>query len=189
MAQPQDRWTSHPITDRLRPLRPWNQSSSRLLLEGLQSGLRRPGVSRGWRRLPQRSRPDLLLSVASGPARASCCRIGQGHRPRPRPPRSPPGRFDAAPEDRLDREATRHVEDARPGKPRTSYAADWNAWLRFCAEAGLPPAAPAPWWRSSSSAGTSRRGGRDPAGRLTAPNTIERRLSGVSVAAGRQLNL
>lgn len=52
-----------------------------------------------------------------------------------------PGRFDAAVEERLDREATAHVEDNRPQATRDGYAADWKAWLRFCAEADLPPAA------------------------------------------------
>ncbi|MFF1570874.1 hypothetical protein ACFVY1_47450 [Streptomyces sp. NPDC058293] len=60
-----------------------------------------------------------------------------------------PGRF--APEsearlDRLDRDATAHVEGSRPQKTRDGYTADWNAWLRFRAETDLPrpPSAPAP---------------------------------------------
>lgn len=60
-----------------------------------------------------------------------------------RPPASvsPPPRFDPATAARLDRDATQHVEDARPEKTRKGYGADWNAWLRFCAEQDLPPAA------------------------------------------------
>ncbi|MFJ2722932.1 hypothetical protein [Streptomyces sp. NPDC087437] len=59
----------------------------------------------------------------------------------PRPPATrPPARFDPATEARLnqlDHEATAHVEANRPERTRTGYAADWNAWLRFCADAEL----------------------------------------------------
>ncbi|MFF4429744.1 integrase [Streptomyces sp. NPDC001513] len=108
-----------------------------------------------------------------------------------------PGRFDAATEDRLDRldrEASRHVDDARPASTRTSYAADWNTWLRFCVEADLPPAAVragtlvafVEWcWHQPARPPQPGR----PAGRLTTPTTIDRRLSGVVVTARRQLKL
>ncbi|MFH9229037.1 hypothetical protein [Streptomyces lydicus] len=52
-----------------------------------------------------------------------------------------PGQFDPEVEARLaqiDRDATQHVEDNRPERTRTSYAADWQAWERFTAETGLP---------------------------------------------------
>jgi hypothetical protein len=108
-----------------------------------------------------------------------------------------PGRFDAATEarlDRLDAEATAHVENNRPEKTRDGYAADWNAWLRFCAQKELPPAAVrsgtlvafVEWcWLQPA---RPPKPGRAP-GRLTAPSTIDRRISGVVVTARRQLKL
>ncbi|MFJ4536621.1 hypothetical protein ACIP39_11715 [Streptomyces tibetensis] len=108
-----------------------------------------------------------------------------------------PGRFDAATEarlSRLDTEATAHVEKNRPERTRTGYAADWNAWLRFCAERDLPPAAVrtgtlvafVEWcWHQPS---RPPKPGREP-GALTAPSIIDRRLSGVVVTARRQLKL
>ncbi|MFK4071851.1 hypothetical protein [Streptomyces sp. NPDC029674] len=90
--------------------------------------------------------------------------------------------------DRLDREATQHVEDHRPDKTKQGYRADWNAWLRFCAEQDLPPAAVrtgtlvafVEWcWRQPG----QRRG------TLLAPTTIDRRISGVVVTGRRQLKL
>ncbi|MFI8105366.1 integrase [Streptomyces sp. NPDC086023] len=115
-----------------------------------------------------------------------------------RPPAVPaPGRFDPAIEerlDRLDREATRHVEDARPQSTREGYAADWRAWLRFCAEADLPPAAVRSGtlvafveWCWHQPARPPKPG--FPPGKLTAPSTIDRRLSGIVVTARRQLKL
>ncbi|MGW7256756.1 hypothetical protein [Streptomyces sp. NPDC054834] len=76
-----------------------------------------------------------------------------------------PGRLDPATEAQLDHEATAHVEANRPERTCTGYAADWNAWLRFCAEEDLrrPPAAPAPAWRSCNGAGTCPPGPRSPA--------------------------
>ncbi|WP_245240151.1 hypothetical protein [Streptomyces erythrochromogenes] len=108
-----------------------------------------------------------------------------------------PARFDAATEERLDRldhEATRHVEDARPAKTRDGYAADWRAWLRFCSEADLPPAAVRSGtlvafveccWHQP--ARTPKPG--SPPDKLTAPTAIDRRLSGIVVTARRQLKL
>ncbi|MFF5985489.1 integrase [Streptomyces olindensis] len=108
-----------------------------------------------------------------------------------------PGRFDAATEarlSRLDHEATAHVEKNRPERTRSGYAADWNAWLRFCAERDLPPAAVrsgtlvafVEWcWHQPA---RPPKPGREP-GTLTAPSTIDRRLSGVVVTARRQLKL
>ncbi|MFE4416083.1 hypothetical protein [Streptomyces sp. NPDC056821] len=94
----------------------------------------------------------------------------------------------------LDRDATRHVEDHRPEKTRTGYGADWNAWLRFCTDSGLPPTAVrsgtlvlfVEWcWLHPA---RPPRPGRPP-GPLTAPSTIDRRLSGVVVTARRQHKL
>ncbi|MET7887410.1 tyrosine-type recombinase/integrase [Streptomyces avermitilis] len=108
-----------------------------------------------------------------------------------------PGRFDPATEarlDRLDHQATAHVEANRPESTRTGYATDWNAWLRFCTNADLPPAAVrsgtlvafVEWcWHQPA---RPPRPGRPP-GRLTAPATIDRRLSGVVVTARRRLKL
>ncbi|MEV5107589.1 hypothetical protein ACFQ7G_19585 [Streptomyces massasporeus] len=106
-----------------------------------------------------------------------------------------PGRFDASAEarlSRLDTEATAHVEKNRPERTRTGYAADWNAWLRFCAERDLPPAAVrtgtlvafVEWCRHQPA--RPPKPGREP-GPLTAPSTIDRSLSGVVVTARRQL--
>ncbi|MFF8432448.1 integrase [Streptomyces sp. NPDC016566] len=115
-----------------------------------------------------------------------------------RPPAVPaPGRFDAATEARLaqlDREATQHVEENRPEKTREGYGADWKAWLRFCADADLPPAAVRSGtlvafveWCWHQPARPPKPG--HPPGKLTAPSTIDRRLSGVVVTARRQLKL
>ncbi|MER6821289.1 tyrosine-type recombinase/integrase [Streptomyces cellulosae] len=108
-----------------------------------------------------------------------------------------PGRFDAVTEARLaqlDRDATRHVEDHRPQKTRTGYRADWNAWLRFCADGGLPPTAVRSGtlvlfveWCWLQPARPPRPG--QPPGPLTAPSTIDRRLSGVVVTARRRHKL
>ncbi|MFJ2566531.1 tyrosine-type recombinase/integrase [Streptomyces sp. NPDC087568] len=116
----------------------------------------------------------------------------------PRPPATRgPARFDPATEARLtqlDHEATAHVEKNRPERTRTGYAADWNAWLRFCTDADLPPAAVrsgtlvafVEWcWHQPA---RLPKPGREP-GKLTAPSTIDRRLSGVVVTARRQLKL
>ncbi|WP_341485500.1 tyrosine-type recombinase/integrase (plasmid) [Streptomyces sp. GD-15H] len=116
----------------------------------------------------------------------------------PRPPATrAPARFDPATEarlNRLDHEATAHVENSRPERTRTGYAADWNAWLRFCADADLPPAAVrtgtlvafVEWcWHQPA---RPPKPGQEP-GQLTAPSTIDRRLSGVVVTARRQLKL
>ncbi|MFM9625117.1 integrase [Streptomyces turgidiscabies] len=105
--------------------------------------------------------------------------------------------FDSATEARLkwlDHEATAHVEANRPERTRTGYAADWQAWIRFCAEEDLPPAAVrsgtlvafVEWcWHQPA---RPPKDGQAP-GRLTAPSTIDRRLSGVVVTARRQLKL
>ncbi|MFE5766060.1 integrase, partial [Streptomyces sp. NPDC056492] len=95
-----------------------------------------------------------------------------------------PARFDTATEDRLarlDAEATRHVEDARPKRTRDGYAADWRAWLRFCAEADLPPAAVRSGtlvafveWCWHQLARPPKPG--TPPKKLTAPTTIDRPL-------------
>ncbi|WP_327135890.1 tyrosine-type recombinase/integrase (plasmid) [Streptomyces sp. NBC_01343] len=86
------------------------------------------------------------------------------------------------------------VEDARPQRTRDGYAADWRASLRFCAEADLPPAAVRSGtlvafveWCWHQPARPPKPG--SPPGPLTAPTTIDRRLSGVVVAARRQLKL
>ncbi|WP_328541181.1 hypothetical protein OHT17_50880 [Streptomyces sp. NBC_00371] len=102
-----------------------------------------------------------------------------------------PAPFDAATAarlDQLDHEATAHVDDNRPEKTRKGYSADWKAWLRFCAEKNLPPAAVRTgtlvafvewcWTQPGQRRGT-----------LTAPSTIDRRVTGVVVTAHRQLKL
>ncbi|MFI0234823.1 integrase [Streptomyces sp. NPDC017086] len=116
--------------------------------------------------------------------------------PRPSAPTAP-ARFDPATEarlDRLDQEATAHVEASRPERTRTGYAADWNAWLKFCAEESLPPTAVrtgtlvafVEWcWHQPA---RTPKPGQEP-GKLTAPSTIDRRLSGIVVTARRQLKL
>ncbi|MFE5847692.1 integrase [Streptomyces niveus] len=119
---------------------------------------------------------------------------GSASRP---PATAAPGAFDAATEERLarlDHEATAHVEGNRPDKTREGYAADWNVWLRFCAERDLPPAAVRTgtlvgfvewcWIRPAREPKPGR-----PPGRLTAPATIDRRISGVVVTARRRLKL
>jgi DNA-binding transcriptional LysR family regulator len=90
------------------------------------------------------------------------------------------------------RDATQHVENARPEKTRNGYGADWNAWLRFCAEQDLPPAAVRSGtlvafveWCWTQPARPPQPG--RPPGKLTALSTIDRRLSGVVVTARRQL--
>ncbi|MFC9498434.1 integrase [Streptomyces sp. NPDC056982] len=96
-----------------------------------------------------------------------------------------PAPFDAATAarlDQLDREATAHVDDNRPDKTRKGYSADWKAWLRFCAEKNLTGTLVAfvEWcWRQPG----QRRG------TLTAPSTIDRRVTGVVVTARCQLKL
>ena len=108
-----------------------------------------------------------------------------------------PARFDPTTEARLsqlDHQATAHVENNRPEKTRDGYAADWKVWLRFCAEEDLPPAAVrsgtlvafVEWcWHQPA---RPPKPGREP-GTLTAPSTIDRRLSGVVVTARRQYKL
>ncbi|MGY4983749.1 integrase [Streptomyces sp. 900105755] len=106
-------------------------------------------------------------------------------------------RFDDATEarlNRLDHEATAHVEANRPESTRTGYATDWRAWLRFCADADLPPAAVRSGtlvafveWCWLQPARPPKHG--RPPGKLTAPATIDRRLFGVVVTARRQLKL
>ena len=108
-----------------------------------------------------------------------------------------PGRFDPATEarlTRLDHEATAHVENNRPDSTRDGYATDWRTWLRFCTDADLPPAAVRSgtlvafvewcWLQPARPPKPGR-----PPGKLTAPATIDRRLSGVVVTARRQLKL
>lgn len=99
--------------------------------------------------------------------------------------------FDAATAarlDQLDLDATAHVEDHRPDKTKKGYSADWKAWLRFCAERDLPPAAVRTgtlvafvewcWTQPGQKRGT-----------LTAPTTIDRRITGVVVTGRRKLKL
>lgn len=86
------------------------------------------------------------------------------------------------------------VEANRPQSTRTGYATDWRAWLRFCTDADLPPAAVRSgtlvafvewcWLQPARPPKPAR-----PPGRLTAPATIDRSLSGVVVTARRQLKL
>ncbi|MFD4996980.1 site-specific integrase [Streptomyces buecherae] len=88
----------------------------------------------------------------------------------------------------IDETATRHVEDNRPEKTRKGYEADWSAWERFATEVGLPVLAVTTgtlvlfvewcWIQPGRSAGT-----------FLAPNTIDRRLSGVVVSGRRQHKL
>ncbi|MFM9449155.1 integrase [Streptomyces acidiscabies] len=100
---------------------------------------------------------------------------------------NPPARFDDATEarlDRLDHEATAHVEANRPQKTRDSYAADWKAWQRFTAESHLPLLAVRSGTLVLFVEWCWLQPGRSP-GRLTAPSTIDRRISGVVVTARR----
>lgn len=85
-----------------------------------------------------------------------------------------PARFDDETEarlDRLDREATAHVEEHRPEKTRDSYAADWKAWTRFTAASGLPLLAVRSGTLVLFVEWCWLQPGRSP-GRLTAPSTI-----------------
>lgn len=87
-----------------------------------------------------------------------------------------------------DREATAHVEDNRPEKTRTGYGAYCKAWLRYCAESELPPAAVRTGTLATLVDWCWTQPGRG-RGTLTAPTTIDRRLTGVVVTARRQYKL
>ncbi|WP_306324125.1 MULTISPECIES: tyrosine-type recombinase/integrase [unclassified Streptomyces] len=100
---------------------------------------------------------------------------------------APGPRFAADVEDRLaalDREATAHVEDHRPEKTKKGYGADWGAWLRFCAERDVPPAAVRTGTLVAFTEWCWTQPGQRP-GTFLAPSTIDRRLSGVVVTARR----
>ncbi|MFI8928245.1 integrase [Streptomyces sp. NPDC053474] len=102
-----------------------------------------------------------------------------------------PEEFDAETRAVLDRvglAAEQVVRDKRPENTRKSYGTDWTAWERFTREKNLPVLAVEPgtltafvhwlWEQPGKKAGT-----------LMAPNTIDRRISGVVVTARKDHHL
>jgi hypothetical protein len=106
-------------------------------------------------------------------------------------PAPPAGQFEPAVEARLDaidHAATQHVDDHRPERTRTGYAADWKAWQAFCKETNLPPLAVRPGTLVLFTEWCWIQPGYKP-GLFLAPATIDRRLAGVVVTGRRQHRL
>lgn len=94
--------------------------------------------------------------------------------------------------DQWDEEAAEYVESKRPKNTKDAYAQDWDTWRTFCSSRGIPTTAIrigtltmfVGWlWNREN----QRRG--KLLGTYTAPNTIDRRLSGVVVTGRKRLGL
>ncbi|MGW2038700.1 integrase [Streptomyces virginiae] len=100
-------------------------------------------------------------------------------------PHQRPEHFDAETQERLNRvddAAFEAIAEGRPENTVTAYGQDWAAWEKFCAETSVPVLGVTPgtlvwfvewlWEQPGKKAGT-----------YTAPSTIARRVTGVTVSA------